>query len=54
MGCQQKIYNINHNDNEKFLENISIMCPNKKFIKYIKYFSTGTLYLVISIIIYNF
>ncbi len=50
LGCQEKYY---ENVMSPSLECLKILCPNKKMIKYTKYFGTGTFMLIISLIIFN-
>jgi phosphatidylglycerophosphate synthase len=52
LGCQEKIYN---NDDESVTINkLKILCPNAKYIKFTKYFGTGTLMMVVAYLIYNY
>lgn len=48
LGCQEKIYG-----KESFLSSLVSICPDKKIINITRYFGTGTLYLVLCLLIYN-
>jgi phosphatidylglycerophosphate synthase len=48
LGCQEKKY-----DKESFLSFLKFICPDSYNIEITRYFGTGTLYMVICLLIYN-
>ena len=50
LGCQQHYYT---NNQEEIVDNFKVLCPNKNWIKYTRYFGPGTFNLVISYILWN-
>ena len=50
LGCQQYYYN---NNQEESLDNLKILCPDKNWIKYTRYFGPGTCILYMAYIIWN-
>jgi phosphatidylglycerophosphate synthase len=52
LGCQEKIYN--NNDESVTINKLKILCPNSKYIKFTKYFGTGTLTMAVAYLIYNY
>ena len=50
LGCQQQYFDNKQNE---FLDNFKILCPDKNWIKYTRYFGLGTSILYISYIIWN-
>ena len=50
LGCQEK---IKDKQDKSVLEIFNILCSNKNFIKYTKYYGCGTTQLIISLFIFN-
>lgn len=51
LGCQEQLYDNKQNNN--FLHFNRVLCWDKKYINFSKFFGCGTYYLIIIILIYN-